>query len=103
MTADPFASLPLFATDEGLAVAIVGKTRAEKWRKERLPTIASKPGFPAIDDFHRGRAVPLVRLFYENYMSITSRVMSKSESKERPDTWNSKSRARKRPSDRPKL
>jgi hypothetical protein len=64
------AQLPLFASDEEIAVAIVGRSRAAKWAKERLPTLASKPGFPPIDPFHGGRPVALVWLFYANYLNL---------------------------------
>ncbi|RCW80943.1 hypothetical protein [Phyllobacterium bourgognense] len=68
---DPFARLPLFASDAAIAEAIVGKEAAPRWLKERLPTISEKPGFPQIDAFHGGRAVPLVRVFYQSYLGIT--------------------------------
>lgn len=68
---DPFARLPLFASDAEIAAAIVGKALAPKWVKDRLPTLAAKPGFPKIDDFHGGRPVPLVRSFYRSYLGIT--------------------------------
>jgi hypothetical protein len=63
-----FDNLPLFASDKEIAVAIVGKERAPKWLKEGLPYLAVRRGFPPIDAFHGGRAVPLVRRFYEDYL-----------------------------------
>ncbi|QND51540.1 hypothetical protein HB779_06220 [Phyllobacterium sp. 628] len=69
---DPFSGLPLFASDAEIAEAIVGKKAAQRWLKERLPTISGKPGFPKVDDFHGGRPVPLVRVFYETYLGITT-------------------------------
>lgn len=68
-----FANLPLFATDAEIASAIVGKDRAERWRKERLPTLAAQPGFPPVDQFHNGRAVPLIWKFYQHYLHIEER------------------------------
>jgi hypothetical protein len=47
---------------------IVGKEKAEKWMRERLPTLANKPGFPPIDAFHGGRPVKLVARFYDEYL-----------------------------------
>lgn len=61
--------LPSFASDEDLAVAIVGNKAAKKWQVERLPTLAGKTGFPPVDDFHGGRSVPLVIRFYESYLA----------------------------------
>jgi hypothetical protein len=87
---DAFARLPLFATDAELATAIVGKARAEKWRKERLPTLERK-GFPAVDAFHGGRAVPLVKKFYEGYFGITAGfAMAKADGEERLGQWKSR-------------
>ncbi|RUM95593.1 hypothetical protein EET67_22450 [Pseudaminobacter arsenicus] len=60
--------LPMFASDRQIAEAIVGKDEAEKWMRERLPTLASKPGFPPIDAFHGGRPVRLVARFYDEYL-----------------------------------
>ena len=68
---DPFGNLPLFATDQQLAVAIVGKTRATMWIKTVIPQLDRK-GFPRIDPLHDGRPVPLVKKFYEGYFGITS-------------------------------
>lgn len=62
--------LPMFASDRQIAEAIVGKDKAEKWMRERLPTLASKPGFPPIDPVHEGRAVALVKLYYANYLNL---------------------------------
>lgn len=64
--------LPLFATDEQLAEAIVGKKAAKDWMQKRLPTLAGKPGFPPIDEFHGGRPVSLVKRFYNNYLGEAS-------------------------------
>lgn len=61
-------SLPMFASDRQIAEAIVGRDQAEKWMRERLPTLATKPGFPPIDDFHGGRPVKLVIRFYDDYL-----------------------------------
>mgnify|MGYP007011827342 CR=1 FL=1 len=64
-------ALPLFASDKEIAVAVVGKTRAAYWQRDVLPVLERK-GFPAVDPLHTGRAVPLVRKFYEDYFGITA-------------------------------
>ena len=69
---DPFWQLPMFASDIDIATAIVGKASAARWVKEKLPTLASKQGFPLVDDFHGGRAISLVRLFYNSYLGIAA-------------------------------
>ncbi|MCV0396987.1 MAG: hypothetical protein K5872_08735 [Rhizobiaceae bacterium] len=66
-----FDALPLFATDQELAMAIVGPRRAKRWLKERFPTISGKSGFPPVDSVHGGRSVELVRRFYASYIGIT--------------------------------
>lgn len=67
----PLANLPLFATDQQLAVAIVGKERAAMWIKTVIPQLERK-GFPRIDPLHDGRPVPLVLKFYEGYFGLTA-------------------------------
>ncbi|ABR60150.1 hypothetical protein Smed_1300 [Sinorhizobium medicae WSM419] len=71
MTSDPLSQLPMFATDQQLAIAIVGKDRASMWVKAIIPQLERK-GFPRIDPLHDGRPVPLVRRFYEGYFGITA-------------------------------
>ncbi|KQR77547.1 hypothetical protein [Rhizobium sp. Leaf341] len=68
---DPLASLPMFATDKQIAVAIVGKERADLYVKTVIPQLMRK-GFPHIDPLHDGRPVPLVRKFYDGYFGITA-------------------------------
>lgn len=65
-------ALPMFAGDQEIAEAIVGRDKAEKWMRDRLPTLASKPGFPPIDAFHGGRPVKLVIRFYDEYLGTDS-------------------------------
>lgn len=63
--------LPLFATDQQLPVAIVGKERAAMWIKTVIPQLERK-GFPRVDPLHDGRPVPLVMKFYDGYLGITA-------------------------------
>jgi hypothetical protein len=55
--------LPLFASDEDLAVAIVGPERAGDFLKT-LPTLERR-GFPPRSEAFGGRYVPLVRDYFE--------------------------------------
>lgn len=87
-------SLPLFSDDQALAEAIVGKKDADKWRRERLPTLEGKPGFPKVDPFHGGRAVPLVRRFYENYLGLPAEARETGGAGEGEGTWTGRSRRR---------
>lgn len=86
--------LPVFATDQQIAEAIVGKDKAEKWMKERLPTLASKPGFPPIDPFHGGRPVKLVARFYDEYLGTGTGTSSAPRGRVDREAWKpSKHRA----------
>lgn len=71
---EPFRALdalPLFATDQQIAVAVVGREHSAYYRTAVIPTL-EKRGFPAQDPLHMGRAVPLVRKFYEVYFGMTA-------------------------------
>lgn len=83
-----FDSLPLFASDYEIAVAIVGKKNAAGWVKERLPALAKLPGFPAVDAFHGGRAVPLVARFYDNYLGLAKSFPQALDGEEDPAAWH---------------
>lgn len=87
--------LPMFASDLEIAEAIVGKKFAAKWAKERLPTLAGKPGFPSIDEFHGGRAVALVARFYESYLGTASSATTPPPGRADPSQWKTKSRSRR--------
>ncbi len=90
---DPFLGLPMFASDKEIAVAIVGSTRASKWLKESFPTLAARSGFPKIDEFHGGRPIPLVKLFYEGYLGVTGLHPGwKAGGKENLDVWKKSKR-----------
>lgn len=87
---DPFTRLPLFAGDKEIAEAIVGKANAPKWIKEKLPTLATRPGFPPVDPFHGGRPVQLVRMFYQAYLGITASTVGMPDKEE--GAWNGRRR-----------
>ncbi|RVN81814.1 hypothetical protein [Sinorhizobium meliloti] len=95
MTIDPLSQLPLFATDQQLAVAIVGKDRATMWVKTVIPQLERK-GFPRIDPLHDGRPVPLVRRFYEGYFGITAGFNAAApDGKENLGMWKARRRTRR--------
>ena len=81
-------ALPIFATDREIAVAVVGKAKASYWLTAVLPRL-ERDGFPAIDHLHTGRAVPLVRKFYEGYFGMTAGfAMAKPDGEEK--VWTPK-------------
>jgi len=84
--ASPLDQLPMFASDGQLAEAIVGKKHAAMWIS-RLPVLEAKLGFPKIDDFHGGRPVPLVRLFYLNYFRMLDGVRHPPDIMEDDAAW----------------
>lgn len=86
--------LPMFATDRQIAEAIVGRDNAERWMRERLPTLSGKPGFPAIDEFHGGRPVDLVRRFYESYLGTAQSAATAPPTRADASQWKTKSRSR---------
>lgn len=86
--------LPMFASDREIAEAIAGKRNAGKWL-EKLPVLESKLGFPKIDEFHGGRPVPLVRLFYLNYLRLPRDMKGAPDGEDDDASWNRRSRMRR--------
>ncbi len=83
-------ALPLFATDHQIAVAVVGRAKADYWRKVVLPSL-ERSGFPSVDPLHKARPVPLVGKFYEAYFGITAGIaMAKPDGEERLGQWKSR-------------
>jgi len=86
--------LPMFASDREIAEAIAGKRNASKWL-EKLPVLETKLGFPKVDDFHGGRPVPLVRLFYINYLRLPRDMKGTPDGEDDEASWNRSSRMRR--------
>jgi hypothetical protein len=79
--------LPLFATDLEIAVAIVGKQNASRWKRDVIPVLEHR-GFPRFDPLHQGRPVPLVKQFYAHYFGITEGfTLAKPSGEDRVGTW----------------
>ena len=92
MTPSPLDSLPVFATDQEIAVALVGKPNAEKWRKTRLPALEKIPGFPKVDEMHGGRPIPLLKLFYDNYLKVPRGGRGVPDGEEDESVWKRQKR-----------
>lgn len=87
--------LPLFATDQEIAVAIVGRARAENWRRGTLPILEAR-GFPRIDALHNGRPVPLIKKYYDSYLGVNASYVSTGASvPEDPESWTTGPRSRR--------
>lgn len=63
-------SLPLFATDEEIARAVVGPDRAADWMQNHLPSLQAQAGFPPLERSHGGRYTPAVKAFYDRRYNI---------------------------------
>ena len=85
--------LPMFASDAELAEAIVGKKNARQWLLY-LPALEAKAGFPKVDEIHGGRPVPLVRLFYINYLRMPGDMKGAPDGVDDEAAWNRKARER---------
>lgn len=93
---DPLSKLPMFATDQEIAVAIVGKAKANDWRRGALILLEAQ-GFPKVDALLGGRPVPLVRKWYSQYMALDSSYVLQTlePAKENPESWTRSKRDRR--------
>lgn len=91
----PLDSLPLFASEEAIATALLGTGNAVKWRN--LAPLLERQGLPRIDPELGGRYIPAVKAFFDNkYGLISSPPLATQDGTERfDDGW--KRNARKRP------
>jgi hypothetical protein len=65
-----FAELPLFATDDELGVALLGRARSAIWRK--LASRFEHEGLPRNDPHMGGRYVPAVKAFFDRQYGLAS-------------------------------
>ncbi|QKK18678.1 hypothetical protein [Rhizobium indicum] len=96
-----FDRLPLFATDDEIAIAIVGRKRASEWKRGALRLLDAK-GFPRVDALHGGRPVPLVRKWYNQYLGIEKSYIQAPAVAEDSDVWT-RSKRERRDDRKPKL
>lgn len=97
----PFDRLPLFATDDEIAIAIVGRKRASEWKRGALRLLDAK-GFPGVDALHGGRPVPLVRRWYNQYLGVENSYIQAPAVAEDRDVWV-RSKRERRDDRKPKL
>lgn len=79
-------SLPLFASDRELAVALLGKERGRAWRN--LVPIYERNGFPKIDPLMGGRYTRAVLAFFDREYGLTERSPLAPPGVERVIDWN---------------
>lgn len=85
-------ALPLFATDKEIAIAVVGRSNAENWRRNVLPILEGR-SFPRIDALHGGRPVALVQQYYQAYLGIADAgVSTGADVKEDDEAWSTSRR-----------
>ena len=65
-----FAELPLFATDDELGVALLGRARSAVWRN--LIPLFEREGLPKNDPQMGGRYVPAVKAFFDRQYGLTT-------------------------------
>lgn len=64
----PLDKLPLFASEEALATALLGPGRTVEWRAV-APLLEGK-GFPRVDGLMGGRYTPAVRAFFDREYEV---------------------------------
>lgn len=64
----PLDKLPLFASEEALACALLGPGRAVEWRQ--ISPLLEARGLPKVDGLLGGRYVPAVRAFFDREYNI---------------------------------
>lgn len=72
-----FAELPLFATDDELGVALLGRARSVVWRN--LVPSFEQAGLPKNDPQMGGRYVPAVKAFFDHQYGLTVPVTASFE------------------------
>ena len=90
--------LPLFATDDQIAVALVGRKHAAAWIERTVPALQRvMSGFPHIDPLHDGRPVPVLKVLYASYLHLPGAnfVVGPAGGKEDPSAWKKSRRPAK--------
>ncbi|WP_426413317.1 hypothetical protein [Bradyrhizobium ganzhouense] len=64
----PLQELPLVASEEGIAIALMGPGKASHWRA--VAPLLERHGFPKIDDLMGGRYTPAIRAFSDREYRI---------------------------------
>lgn len=79
--------LPLFASDQVLADAIMGPRKIGEWRQ--AATLLEAEGLPKIDALMGGRYVPAVRAFFDKQYGLTEKApRSRVDGREDLGAWN---------------
>ncbi len=68
LRAQSLDSLPLFATDDIIGAALLGRDRAAEFR-QMVPLLEAR-GFPKIDQMMGGRYTPAIRKFFDHLYGL---------------------------------
>jgi hypothetical protein len=63
-------SLSMFASDDEIAVIVMGPGKASEWRQ--VVTLLEPRGFPKLDAMMGGRYVPAVKHYFDNEYKLTA-------------------------------
>jgi hypothetical protein len=67
-------ALPLFASDEAIAAALLGPGRNTEWR-QIVPLLEAR-GFPKIDGLMGGRYVPAIKAYFDRAYEVSGPVQA---------------------------
>ena len=87
-------NLPLFASDDALAVALIGCGKIEEFRA--LIPLLERRGVPTVDATMGGRYVPAVRRFFDREYSVTGESQVRAPHQPaKLGTWKATKKARR--------
>jgi len=64
----PLDRLPLFASEEAVACALLGPGKVTEWHQ--IAPLLEKRGFPSIDGLMGGRYTPAIRAFFDREYKV---------------------------------
>lgn len=79
-------TLPLFADDAAIGLALLGAGRANEWRS--LAPLYERRGMPKVDEVMGGRYVPAIRAFFDREYGLATATPTAPDGVERPGSWN---------------
>lgn len=89
----PLDKLPLFASEQALAGALLGPGRTTEWNQ--IVPLLERRGFPTIDGLMGGRYTPAVRAFFDQDYKVNGGqvVASRPHAPAELGTWTGKKRS----------
>jgi hypothetical protein len=84
----PLEALPLFAPDNLLGAALLGRDRVQEW--QQLAPLLEARGLPRVDQTMGGRFVPAVRAFFMQQYGLGASTALAPDGVEDFETWKQK-------------